>query len=498
LSNVNYLGGGYVLGDYASNVEENPNFYTGYFAIFNPTKRNAKTSITVYYEDRGKSVIENIDVLAETNKIIHWEECQEIERGKRWGAKITSTEPVVVQETLLVYTPEGWAEPYKIDYWPKLDRIPNDMDTANASPILSKEWHHGDGNNILTTPRMPFNVRSVGLNARRLYEPEFVAFLNPNDKDAEVTMTAYYSDQTKTVRKFKVSAESYKWVPFTGEVISNKPFGTNFISTEPVLVYIHRIVHDILSPVQRAMFCMTAQSTPPSRINYFAGPKSKLWLFNPNNSDADVTITYYFENHEPTHVKVVQRAESTNAHLDYMSKSNPELFKEDVWGTKLESDKPIFVQGIHATFGPEDMAVIGQLTTSMSSYMAVTDLSDCWYHADGIVVVPPTDLSKKFYAPQFVYVLNPTKKDTDVVMTAYYSDKTKSEYKFKVPADRVKTLQLEKIVALNKHFGARLKSTQPIAVQFERKGFVKGDPLQRASASAPAIPCSSSAGKSRK
>ena len=73
-------------------------------------------------------------------------------------------------------------------------------------------------------------------------------------------------------------------------------------------------------------------------------------------------------------------------------------------------------------------------------------------------------------------------------MTAYYADRTKENYLFKVQAERIKVVELEKVVVLNKHYGARFVSTIPVVVQFERIAYEYGNPIPRAVFSKIALP----------
>jgi len=197
----------------------------------------------------------------------------------------------------------------------------------------------------------------------------------------------------------------------------------------------------------------------------------------PTDKDAELDLTFYYEQEEPNQIKINQPAKSSSAR--FLERECKHVLKADTWGLKVTSTEPVVVQGIHGRRGtPEDDA--RSLTTSMDSYFAATRLSRVWYYADGLVLLPPPKSSAKLYEPEFAYILNPNRLDAEVTITAYYADQTKGNFVFNVPAERIKVVELEKVVVLNKHYGARFVGTLPIVVQFERLAYEYENPIVRA------------------
>jgi len=236
----------YIAGIYVYDKEDDTNFRNGYLVIFNPAKKDAKIKMIVYFEDE-EPVDLKFQVPAESNRAFNMYEHREVFKNKRWGAKLLSNVPIIVQDVHGTYAPED-----------RPNYLTRSMCTTFAATRLSKCWYYADGIYI----EKPGNIlRELAPNTP-LYEPEYVAFLNPNKKEAEITMTVFYHDQTQSEYKFTVPTERYKWVDLGNIIIKNKHFGARFVSTEPILVYEERIAYEYGNPIQRAVFCTIAHPWP--------------------------------------------------------------------------------------------------------------------------------------------------------------------------------------------------------------------------------------------
>jgi len=241
MSTVNYVAGIYVY-----DKGDDPNFRNGYLVIFNPAKRHADIKMIVYFEDEGPVDLK-LQVPAESNRAFNMYEHREVFSNKRWGARRLSTVPVVVQDVHGSYAPED--RPY---------HLTRSMCTTFAATRLSKCWYYADGVYI----KKPGTMLPELAPNTPLYEPEYVAFLNPNKRDAEVMMTVFYHDQTRGEHEFAVWAERYRWVDLGDIVTKNRYFGARFVSTEPIIVYEERIAYEYGNPIQRAVFCTMAYPWP--------------------------------------------------------------------------------------------------------------------------------------------------------------------------------------------------------------------------------------------
>jgi len=232
MSTVNYIADGYEL-----LKEGSPNMQSTWICLFNPTKHDADLTVTFYYEDQ-KPTHTKLKLLSQCRSNLHTAECKELVKDKRYGVRILSTEPIVVQSTVGYYGPED-----------KHDWYTRGMTSTLAATALSKVWYYADGI-IIDRPN------------QRLKESEWAFILNPGKKDAQVTLTTYYTDQTKDVCKFMTPQERLKVVFLDDILIKNKSYGARFVSTEPIAVQETREIWEEDRIVKRSAFSVVALRWP--------------------------------------------------------------------------------------------------------------------------------------------------------------------------------------------------------------------------------------------
>jgi hypothetical protein len=96
VSRIHYFADGYLL------EAAGPNRQSTWVCMFNPTKRDAKLKFTFYYADAEPTTMP-YQVPAETGTSVHLLSCKEVLRDKRFGAKIETSEPMVLQITTGYY-----------------------------------------------------------------------------------------------------------------------------------------------------------------------------------------------------------------------------------------------------------------------------------------------------------------------------------------------------------------------------------------------------------
>lgn len=530
MSTVNYFAYGYVvdmpegekfhtkIADCYDIIEEE-NYRCGWFAIFNPNRVKAKTSIIFYYEDREPIKIGNIEISAESQKILEWENMEGIIRNKRWGAKIESNVPLICQASA------GTCARYE-----KTDKIFRSHYTTMAATDISTLWVYPDG--VYIYPPTDWS--------KRMLEPEFVGILNPNKREAEVTITTYHVDSSQRKYKLKVPAERYRWVDLYNVVGKNPPhFGARFISTEPIVVQQDRPVYEALgSPVQRSDFneiCIRGPNLPirdlereetigAYNLGYFPGPNSLLVLFNPSKRDTIINVTFYYEHEEPNERSLSLKAQTSLALFELLGDSSiisfglkpeslPSFIKAEKWGCKVSSTEPLFMQdlcgsGYYYKSTKEDLDrkpfpeavntykedIEDRLTWNMASRHAATYPSKVWYYADGFVHKPSTGYSKKLTVREWIWMLNPNKHTAEVTLRIYYEKGEKNMYSLKISAERIAGIEMEKVVASEENYGiykrycVKIISTEPIVVSHNRGIFNMNDPIQREVAATMAQP----------
>jgi hypothetical protein len=206
LSTINYIADGYEL-----LKKDSPNMQSVWICLFNPTKHDADLRATFYYEEQEPTQTK-LQVPSECRRTLHTADCKEIVKNKRYGVRILSTEPIVVQSTVGYYEPED-----------KRDWYTRGMTSTLSAIALSKVWYYADGI-IIDQPN------------QRLKESEWAFVLNPNKKDTTVTFTAYYDDQTSDSFKFTAPTERLKIVFLDDILPKNKSYGARLVSTEPIVV----------------------------------------------------------------------------------------------------------------------------------------------------------------------------------------------------------------------------------------------------------------------
>jgi len=205
-----------------------------------------------------------------------------------------------------------------------------------------------------------------------------------------------------------------------------------------------------------------------------------ICLFNPTRHDIDLTVTFYYEDQEPTHAKFKLLSQCrSNLHTAECE----ELAKNRRYGIRILSTEPIVVQSTVGYYGPEDKH--DWYTRGMTSTLAATALSKVWYYADGVII---DRLHQRLKESEWAFILNPRKKDADVTLTAYYMDQTKDVFRFEAPAERLKVVFLDDILVRNKSYGARFVSTEPIAVQETREIWEEDRVVKRSAFSVVALP----------
>jgi hypothetical protein len=97
--------------------------------------------------------------------------------------------------------------------------------------------------------------------------------------------------------------------------------------------------------------------------------------------------------------------------------------------------------------------------------MALTQLSQDWYVADGIVIDMPGQVWVR--ESEWAILLNPGDRDSRLSMRLHY-DEEMVEHTLELAARRVKRVYMDDIAQRNKHYGVHFSSDQPIVAQWLR------------------------------
>jgi hypothetical protein len=231
MSRIHYFADGYLL------EAEGPVRQSTWVCMFNPSVRDARLRFTFYYEDAEPTTM-LYQVPAERGLSVHLLDCNEVLRDKRFGAKIESTEPAVIQITTGYYGVED-----RHDWYTRA------MHSVICGDRLSTVNYYADG---LVIDRA----------GARLKEPEWAFLLNPSKVAADVTLYAYYNDGRKGTYDFRVPAERILPIFMDELVVKNKLFGAKYISSVPIAIQQTRLIEEEDRRTIRACYSVMARPAP--------------------------------------------------------------------------------------------------------------------------------------------------------------------------------------------------------------------------------------------
>ena len=164
MSRVHYFADGYIR-ETEGDIRQST-----WVCMYNPTETDAVLDFTFYYEDVEPTWLPGHLLKAHSAHNMHLNSCPEVLWNKRFGAKVASSVPVIVQITTGYYSLED-----KPDWYTRA------MHSVICADSLSKTLYYADGL-VLDSP------------GKRLKEPEWDFILNPNRQEAHAVLTAEYGD----------------------------------------------------------------------------------------------------------------------------------------------------------------------------------------------------------------------------------------------------------------------------------------------------------------
>ena len=196
-----------------------------------------------------------------------------------------------------------------------------------------------------------------------------------------------------------------------------------------------------------------------------------LLVFNPGDRDAQLKVTLYFENDEPQTFSLKARAK-TSSESNYATwpvKPKP----NSIFALKVESSEPVICQATTGWTNTDNVYAPDATTKSpkgiretAQSYMAINQLGQEWYIADGIIINLPDKLWIK--ESEWAILLNPGSQNAQITLLMYHGKKTVRKT-MTIPPNRVKRVLMDDLVEANQRYGARIQSDYPIAVQWLRR-----------------------------
>lgn len=197
-----------------------------------------------------------------------------------------------------------------------------------------------------------------------------------------------------------------------------------------------------------------------------------ILFMNPTQCDAEIKITFYFEDRDPVFDFTSLKAERVAQHPLHV-KSKKVLPWNVRYGCKVESSQPIICQWTHGQWKPND-----DVTEAMASTMMypgpLGEKETRWAYADGIRCYREDHLLEE---SEWVCILNPGDSPAHITLKAFHSvDKEPSKWEEVVDAQRIKWIKLEDQpwVVPYELYGLMLDSDQPIIVEELRHAYERG------------------------
>lgn len=230
MSKVHYFGDGYLL------EKEDEVRQSTWVCLFNPSPEAAEVCFTFLYEDCPSTEMK-LTVSAKTGINRHLLSCKEVLQNHRFGAKIETSQNMVIQITTGYYGLDD-----KVDWYTRA------MHSVICGTKLSKTLYYADAL-VIDRP------------GQRLKEPEWAFLVNPNKDAAEVRLYAYYGDGTKKVYPFHVEPERVLPIFMDKLVIKNQIFGAKYISSIPIAIQQTRLIEEEDRHTIRACFSVMARTS---------------------------------------------------------------------------------------------------------------------------------------------------------------------------------------------------------------------------------------------
>jgi hypothetical protein len=231
MSRIHYFADGYLL------EAEGPNRQSTWVCMYNPSKRKATLKFTFYYEDVEPTTMVRT-MPPESGRNMHLLGHEEVLCDKRFGAKIETSEPMVIQITTGYYGVEDRADWYT-----------RGMHSVICGDRLARVNYYAD-------------ALVIDQEGQRLREPEWAFILNPNRSAADVTLYAYYGDGSCATYDFRVASERVLPIFMDELVVKNKLFGAKYVSSVPVAIQETRLILEEDRETIRSCFSVMAKPEP--------------------------------------------------------------------------------------------------------------------------------------------------------------------------------------------------------------------------------------------
>ncbi len=193
-----------------------------------------------------------------------------------------------------------------------------------------------------------------------------------------------------------------------------------------------------------------------------------ICLVNPSAQEAHITLTVFWEDLPPRDYALTlgaRRARNLGLH------AVPGLLEHNkLYGVRVRADVPIMAQDTRGEYEPDDPVTNAMGSTILTPGPLGEKDKELWY-VDGIILAGGI-----LEESEWLSVLNPNAVDAEIELTLFYGNKAPGNYRFTVPAERVRTVKMDDlaVVPKNQLFSVRIASSVPVAAEEVRRAYEKG------------------------
>lgn len=218
------------------------------------------------------------------------------------------------------------------------------------------------------------------------------------------------------------------------------------------------------------------------------GTVGHLVVLNPGPVFAELTVTAFFEDREPSVFELTAAPYASSESSVERWPVNP----GDRFALLVESSEPVVCQATVGWTNTANDYTPGAPTHSpqgareaATSYTSSSELAEHWYLADGIVIDQPDRLWIR--ESEWALVLNPSDARARVTLTLFDGGILR-DHAVEVAPRRLLRVLMDDIAGRNRHYGVRFSSDQPVAAQWRRAVYWYDSPEVMAFWSVPCVP----------
>lgn len=226
------------------------------------------------------------------------------------------------------------------------------------------------------------------------------------------------------------------------------------------------------------------KGTTPATAVHGVTAKAVEWLVLANLAprEISVTLTYFFEEGEP-----IQKVLTVPPRWRRTFMPGPDLIPDGkLYGVRLASDHPFLPQPTRGeTEEVKPPLFPGNSNMSFVAYPGPLGQKETrWVYADGIVI----HKDRGWADHEWITILNPTPGREARIRITFNYEADQRSYSLVVPAERVRTIDLHRLLPTDTGFFPIVSSDTPVVVEQVRRPVIVANPAPRGGFASLAFP----------